>query len=223
MKYYRHIRNQIAHEVDATEEMICSLEDTIWIEEFYQRILQQTDPLAMYYKASTVQQSMRPVKAPSFYVVPKSSNATLTLGVKRRKGNLSMKAKTCMLGSGIANVVHALLLLAVIPVLLGYGQSLDMIIDQSLGQISSVDGLHGFVGATLLIGFIRLLFGLATTIVAAVLAFMSRGKGKSHIVACTVCCSVSIFFGNFWIGLIATVFAAAGMYLVMREPKDCGS
>ena len=39
LKYYRHIRNQIAHEVDATEEELCSPEDAVWIEEFYQRIL----------------------------------------------------------------------------------------------------------------------------------------------------------------------------------------
>ena len=57
LKYYRYIRNQIAHEVDATEEKICSPEDAIWIEEFYRRILQQTDPLAMYYKSSRLRKN----------------------------------------------------------------------------------------------------------------------------------------------------------------------
>lgn len=57
LKYYRHIRNQIAHEVDATEEELCSPEDAVWIEEFYQRILQQTDPLAIHYKASRPQRN----------------------------------------------------------------------------------------------------------------------------------------------------------------------
>ena len=50
LKHYRYIRNQIAHEVYATEEDMCSSGDTTWIEEFYQRILWQTDPLAMHYK-----------------------------------------------------------------------------------------------------------------------------------------------------------------------------
>lgn len=57
LKYYRHIRNQIAHEVDVTEEEMCSPEDAVWIEEFHQRILRQTDPLAMHYKASRPQRN----------------------------------------------------------------------------------------------------------------------------------------------------------------------
>lgn len=59
LKYYRHIRNQVAHEVDATEEETCSPEDAVWIEEFYQRILQQTDPLAIHYKAFRPQRNTR--------------------------------------------------------------------------------------------------------------------------------------------------------------------
>ncbi|MGI5986746.1 MAG: DUF6548 family protein [Dysosmobacter sp.] len=57
LKYYRHIRNQIAHEVDVTEEEMCSPEDAVWIEEFHQRILRQTDPLAMHYQASRPQRN----------------------------------------------------------------------------------------------------------------------------------------------------------------------
>lgn len=57
LKYYRHIRNQIAHENDATEEALCSEEDTDWIEAFHQRILNQTDPLALYYAAQRDQRS----------------------------------------------------------------------------------------------------------------------------------------------------------------------
>lgn len=58
LKYYRHIRNQIAHEVDATEEELCSPEDVAWIEEFHQRILGRIDPLAVYYNASCFQKNM---------------------------------------------------------------------------------------------------------------------------------------------------------------------
>lgn len=68
LKHYRYVRNQIAHEVYATEENMCSSEDVAWLEAFYQRILQQTDPLAMQYEK--ISQVKKPV------VSRKSSNLT---------------------------------------------------------------------------------------------------------------------------------------------------
>lgn len=50
LKHYRHIRNQIAHDNFASEETLCSPEDTLWVEDFYQRILTETDPLAIYFQ-----------------------------------------------------------------------------------------------------------------------------------------------------------------------------
>lgn len=50
LKHYRYIRNQIAHENYANEDDMCSAEDTVWIDEFYQRIIGQTDPLALCHK-----------------------------------------------------------------------------------------------------------------------------------------------------------------------------
>ena len=50
LKHYRHIRNQIAHETYADEENMCSAKDEEWLENFYQRILKQSDPLALYHK-----------------------------------------------------------------------------------------------------------------------------------------------------------------------------
>lgn len=50
LKHYRYIRNQIAHENDVNENNLCSAGDTAWLDSFYQRILAQTDPLALYYK-----------------------------------------------------------------------------------------------------------------------------------------------------------------------------
>ena len=52
LKHYRYIRNQIAHENYADEENMCSSEDTAWLDNFYARIMNQTDPLALYYKAT---------------------------------------------------------------------------------------------------------------------------------------------------------------------------
>lgn len=66
LHYYRHIRNQIAHETDATEEMLCSSEDIAWIEGFYQQILDQSDPLAVYHKAMRAQKNTASAKAKSY-------------------------------------------------------------------------------------------------------------------------------------------------------------
>ena len=51
LKYYRHIRNKISHEPGFTEENMCKPEDALWIDSFYSRIMNQTDPLALYHKA----------------------------------------------------------------------------------------------------------------------------------------------------------------------------
>lgn len=52
LKHYRYIRNQIAHENYADEDNMCSDEDAVWIENFYKRIMVQSDPLALHYKAT---------------------------------------------------------------------------------------------------------------------------------------------------------------------------
>ena len=51
LKYYRHLRNRIAHENDACEEELCSPADAAWLEDFCRRILERTDPLAMYFSS----------------------------------------------------------------------------------------------------------------------------------------------------------------------------
>lgn len=48
---YRRIRNRISHAPNCTEENMCTPADVAWIEQFYARILAQTDPLALYQKA----------------------------------------------------------------------------------------------------------------------------------------------------------------------------
>lgn len=50
LKTYRHLRNQIAHDNYAEEEVLCTEEDEIWLDDFYQRILDQKDPLTLYFK-----------------------------------------------------------------------------------------------------------------------------------------------------------------------------
>ena len=53
LKHYRWIRNQIAHEPNCTEE-------NMWFEDFYYRIINKSDPLAMYRKATRHQPVAKP-------------------------------------------------------------------------------------------------------------------------------------------------------------------
>ena len=50
LKHYRWVRNQIAHNPDATEKNMTNSSDVKWIDDFYIRIMHQKDPLTMYYK-----------------------------------------------------------------------------------------------------------------------------------------------------------------------------
>ena len=47
--------NQIVHEPDCSEESMCEVGDDEWLDDFYERIINQTDPLAMYRKATRPQ------------------------------------------------------------------------------------------------------------------------------------------------------------------------
>lgn len=52
LKHCRWIRNQIVHEPGCTEENMCHPDDALWLDTFYSRIINQTDPLALYRKAT---------------------------------------------------------------------------------------------------------------------------------------------------------------------------
>lgn len=52
LKRYRWVRNKIAHEPDYTEQNMCESGDTEWLDNFYSRIMNQTDPISLYRKAT---------------------------------------------------------------------------------------------------------------------------------------------------------------------------
>lgn len=52
LKHYRWIRNQIVHEPDCYEQNMCESGDDEWLDDFYERIINQTDPLTLYAKAT---------------------------------------------------------------------------------------------------------------------------------------------------------------------------
>ena len=66
LKHYRYIRNQIVHENYASEDSMCTGSDTAWINNFYSRILNRTDPLALYHQAITPQKVVKPSATPTF-------------------------------------------------------------------------------------------------------------------------------------------------------------
>lgn len=61
LKHYRWVRNQISHEPNCTGENMCESGDTAWLNNFYARIMNQTDPLTLYAKAT----KPRPVQKPT--------------------------------------------------------------------------------------------------------------------------------------------------------------
>lgn len=67
LKHYRWVRNQIVHEPDCTEENMCDPEDARWLEDFYDRIMEREDPLALYRKATQRTAPVYPAAAPRVY------------------------------------------------------------------------------------------------------------------------------------------------------------
>ena len=65
LKHYRWVRNQIAHEVNAEEENMCTPEDTQWLEDFYQSIMNCSDPLARYADMRRAAAAKRTVTPPA--------------------------------------------------------------------------------------------------------------------------------------------------------------
>ena len=46
----RHIRNQLSHGIDTMNLPMCGQSDILWLKDFYNRILEQSDPIALLYQ-----------------------------------------------------------------------------------------------------------------------------------------------------------------------------
>lgn len=80
LEHYRWVRNRIAHDPGCSEENMCKAGDALWLDNFYARIMNQTDPLALYYRAMRLRAARKPPRAaaaphPSHTVAPRSSYA----------------------------------------------------------------------------------------------------------------------------------------------------
>ncbi len=69
LKHYRWVRNRIAHEPGCNEENMCDPSDVLWLDDFYSRIMNQTDPLALYRKAT---------EAPTYADRPSNTHRSIT-------------------------------------------------------------------------------------------------------------------------------------------------
>ena len=96
LKHYRWIRNKIAHDPECTESNMCSKSDTKWINDFYSRIINKTDPLAIYRRS-------------------KKSHSLHTVKKKSRKVK---KKKNCSLACFISVVIVLLIIVALVTALI---------------------------------------------------------------------------------------------------------
>ena len=75
LKHYRWVRNQISHEPGCTEQNMCTRKDELWLDEFYSRIMNQTDPLSLYHQANrrtVTKTAYRPIQSIPTYTQPKN-------------------------------------------------------------------------------------------------------------------------------------------------------
>lgn len=56
LKHLRWVRNQLAHEVGAFEQELCTSSDIDWLKDFYRRIMTVRDPLAVIGEAKEAEQ-----------------------------------------------------------------------------------------------------------------------------------------------------------------------
>ena len=77
LKGLRHIRNQYAHEIGSSYDNICVPEDIEWLKSFYNEIMNTTDPLAQYRKATIKkQEKSKTTESKYMATVPNPSKLT---------------------------------------------------------------------------------------------------------------------------------------------------
>ena len=88
LKRYRWIRNKIVHEPDCTEQNMSEPHDAAWLDDFYSRILNQTDPLSLYAKA------VQPQKTTQAYTTGTPADTYTQLSVMPQRS--SQKPLVCL-------------------------------------------------------------------------------------------------------------------------------
>ena len=115
LKHYRWVRNQIAHNPDATEKNMTNSSDIKWIDDFYLRIMHQKDPLTLYHKAvrkRSVQKATVARKCKATTKVPskKSAKAPAKRPTKKKSG-MPKGCATALVIVGISALIAAAVVL----------------------------------------------------------------------------------------------------------------
>lgn len=82
LKHYRWARNQISHNPDCDETNMCGPGDTLWLDQFHARIMNQTDPLTLYRKTAGT------------HTVPKSKPAYIAPTATSNTHNIASNTKS---------------------------------------------------------------------------------------------------------------------------------
>ena len=108
LKHYRWVRNQIAHEPDCTEQNMCDESDAVWLDNFYSRIMNQTDPLALYYKAT----KLRPAQKSTQTHMPETTTHTYSQPTANHKKASPNTAGCMKFLVGVLIIVVAIVLIS---------------------------------------------------------------------------------------------------------------
>lgn len=107
--HYRSIRNKIVHELNCTEENMCEPDDAIWLDDFYSRIMNQTDPLSLYNKANkeSKTQDTNAVKKPQTNQYPHTQTEYVPhKKITKEPVGCSVLLLICILVISIAIITH---------------------------------------------------------------------------------------------------------------------
>ena len=101
LKLYRWVRNQISHEPGCTEQNMCDPEDELWLDEFYSRIMNQTDPLSLYHQATRPRPVSKPVARPIQSTPTYTQPSNYRKPARNNVGCATMVIVSLLAGAGI--------------------------------------------------------------------------------------------------------------------------
>lgn len=114
LKHYRWVRNQIAHEPNCTESNMCAPEDTEWLENFYARIMNRRDPLALYREATKSHPEQKAKQTSqsylNIYTLPNTHTSTSTHTISSTYTQINDKKSKQSRKSGCLLTIVAVLL-----------------------------------------------------------------------------------------------------------------
>ena len=96
------LRNKIVHEPDCTEKNMCEPGDEKWLEDFYSRIMKQSDPLALYHKAIRTRSASKSTQ---------KSSASKRTSYKKRKRKSTHRKIGCAVFMIIALIIAAIFII----------------------------------------------------------------------------------------------------------------